>query len=129
MSTLWNKAIEDADAARLLLDHELYNNACSRAYYAMFTAARAILEERGGISLEALKRHATVLQMFSLHFIKNGPLGGETGALLARPSRLRGIADYDDAPVGADQARQAITMMEQFLSEVAKLRKPAEGHP
>ena len=72
MSDLWVKARENAKAARLLLEAQCYNSACTRAYYAMFTAARCLLHECAGIELDALKRHATVLRLFSLHFVREG---------------------------------------------------------
>ncbi|MBZ0139726.1 MAG: HEPN domain-containing protein [Pseudorhodoplanes sp.] len=116
MSDLWGKAQEAADDARLLLRAGRYNGACNRAYYAMFNAARALLVEKEGIELSAIKRHATLLRLFSLHFIDKGIFAADFGPLLRRAADARLVADYDASTVGQTEAQSILDAMERFLT-------------
>ena len=70
-------AEEAEKEARALFALGLYRGACSRAYYAMFNMARALLLLRGR-EPEATKTHRTVIQMFSNEFVRNGPSTSRT---------------------------------------------------
>lgn len=76
-------------AARTLLDHGLYSDAASRAYYAVFQAARAVLAMR---SMDA-RKHSGVISLFNRHFVKAGVLPREFGRI------LRSIQDLRRVPV------------------------------
>jgi len=123
MSELWDKALEAADDARLLLREGRFNGASNRAYYALFNTARALLIERYGADTLDVKRHATVLRLFSKYFIDAGLFDARFGALLRRASEMRRVADYDELPVDEKEARQILEAMEQFLSIAADVRK------
>jgi uncharacterized protein (UPF0332 family) len=122
VSELWDKALEFAQDARLLLEAERYNGAASRAYYAMFNAGRALLVEKHGISLEAIKRHATIYRLFSVHFVATGQFDGELAKALGRASEVRKTADYDEMAVTAGQAKQICDAMERFLAMAESIR-------
>ena len=99
-----------------------FNDACTRAYYAMFNAARALLVEMHGYTPEQLKRHATVLRQFSVHFVATGAFSADAGRVLRRASDLRIVADYDEAAVQTDRARNTVDAMEKFISAAAAVR-------
>ena len=66
------KALECLKSARADFSADRLNGASSRAYYAMFHAARAALEARG--TTTGGQRHGAVIRNFGLTFVKNGPL-------------------------------------------------------
>ena len=86
---LWTKALAAAESARTLLEHGDGDGATSRAYYAMFNAARAMLWFTHGVEPGEAKTHATVIRRFSKHFVQNGPLDAEYGRLLMEAAQAR----------------------------------------
>lgn len=121
MNALWMRALESAEAARVLLSRDLYNSAGSAAYFAMFNAARALLEEKGGIAPETIKRHSTVLRLFSDQFIRSGVLSVELGRAFRRAAETRGIADYQEAGLDHKATEAIIADMEQFMAVCKQL--------
>jgi uncharacterized protein (UPF0332 family) len=60
------KAVRSLNAARLLLDNGYTDEACSRAYYAMFDAARAaLLASSAPVEAEVARTHGGLLSAFS----------------------------------------------------------------
>lgn len=112
--------MENAAAAQLSLDNRLYNMAASRAYYAMFTAARVLLSDIAGLDLERIRSHAAVLRLFSAHFVRDGLCDRELGRAFFRASQLRGTADYDPQSVSRAEAEAVIVTMRQFISFAEK---------
>lgn len=121
---LWAKALAAAESARTLLEHGDGDGATSRAYYAMFNAARAMLWFTHGVEPGEAKTHATVIRRFSKHFVQNGPLDAEYGRLLMEAAQARMVADYDEA-VGVFVARQRVEAMSRFLDALSKLKDRA----
>lgn len=77
-------------AARALIDLGLPNDAVSRAYYAAYHYARALLLTKG---LEP-KTHRGVLAFLTKHFESVDALGSESITAIARLETFRGLADY-----------------------------------
>lgn len=103
-------------AARTLLDHGMYSDAASRAYYAVFQAARAVLATR---SMDA-RRHSGVIGLFNLHFVKAGVLPRESGRILKNIQDLRRAGDYDDFYlVSKEEAVEAVEKAGRFIRVVA----------
>ena len=105
-------------AAEILLREGLYRDAVSRAYYAMFYAAKALLATKG---LHP-RTHGGVLQALGEHFAKPGTLDPElTGSLgFAMQSRQR--ADYgEDFVVTAEDAMALVARARAFVSRLAGL--------
>lgn len=81
--TLMAKADRACSSARALLDLGDVDGACNRAYYAMFDAARAALLASGApVKPDIGKTHSGLINAFSEHLIKNGPVSKELGRLL-----------------------------------------------
>ena len=78
-------------AAEHLLSGEFNNDAVSRAYYGAFHYARALLMTKG---LEA-KSQRGLIQLLSLHFVKDGPMPEKTASLLAQLATYRELSDYN----------------------------------
>lgn len=89
-------------AAEALVAAGLPNDAISRAYYAAFHYARALLLAKG---LDP-KSHRGVLALLSQHWEHATGLPREAMAAIARLQTFRGLADYDSrARLGAERAR------------------------
>lgn len=110
---LMTKAVQAVVSARVLLETEDADGACNRAYYAMFDAARAALLTSGH---DVGKTHKGVLNAFSDHLIKNGPLPKEMGRLLKHAETFRYVADYGGDPVELSDARKMVEQAESFVA-------------
>jgi uncharacterized protein (UPF0332 family) len=122
---LWSKALNAAASARALLDRGDGSGATSRAYYAMFNGARALLWLRDGIEPSESKKHATTIRRFSERFVKTGLVPVELGRLLNEAAEARFIADYDEDDVESAVAKQRIEAMDRFLDALAALKDQA----
>jgi uncharacterized protein (UPF0332 family) len=114
-------ANDDLEAAVSNLKLGYLRIAVSRAYYAMFYAASALLASKG----ETRSKHGAVIAAFGLHFIKSGLIEPEYGRLLSRGFEQRQDSDYDltnfaDEPVVEEliqNAQRFVARMEQYLHE------------
>jgi uncharacterized protein (UPF0332 family) len=82
------KAVSSLGAARLLLENGYTDEACSRAYYAMFDAARAaLLVVNAPVEAEVARTHKGLISAFGKHVVKPGLVSQEAG-LLDKPNTL-----------------------------------------
>lgn len=110
---LMTKARQAAASAKVLLDTGDADGACNRAYYAMFDAARAALLASG---CDIGRTHKGVLNTFSDHLVKNGPVSKDVGRRLKYAETFRYVADYEGEPVDLDDAREMVASAEAFVS-------------
>lgn len=83
---LEKKRGDDAwEEATLLLKNEKFDGAVSRAYYAAYHYACAVLLTKG---LEA-RSHQGVQRLFHLHFIRTGVFNPDVGVLLSHAQKAR----------------------------------------
>lgn len=87
----WERALASLRSAGILFDAGEYNDSMSRAYYAVFHAARVLLLTLG---LEPTS-HRGVNYLMNLHFIKQGTLERSMGRLMSRMQKFREEADYN----------------------------------
>ncbi|WP_199698902.1 HEPN domain-containing protein [Oleomonas cavernae] len=113
VQSLLAKAEQAAASALVLLEIGDADGACNRAYFAMFDAARAALLAAGH---DVGKTHKGVLNAFSNHLIKDGPLPKELGRLLKQAETRRYVADYDGDSVKAADAREMIGQATTFIA-------------
>jgi uncharacterized protein (UPF0332 family) len=78
------------DAAEVLVSQRLHREALTRAYFALFHAARALCFAEGYDA----RGPNTVLEVLSLRFAGVGEMPPEAPAVLARGQRYRELADY-----------------------------------
>jgi uncharacterized protein (UPF0332 family) len=96
---------QSIQAARQLASGGYYDFAASRAYYAAFYAATAILLSEG---LE-LSKHSAVIASIHQRFVRTGKLSKEQGKNLNWLFELRSVGDYGGiAHVSRQQVEQAI---------------------
>lgn len=99
-------------AAEHLFAGGFFNDAVSRAYYAAFHWARALLLTKG---IDP-KSHRGVMQLISLHFVKDGVLPAEAAAALSQLGAFRELSDYNSsADFSAANARAEISRAQAFM--------------
>jgi uncharacterized protein (UPF0332 family) len=112
------RAEQSIQAARQLASAGYNDFAVSRAYYAAFYAATAVILKDG---LE-LSKHSAVIASIHQRLVKTGRLDREHGKALNWLFELRGIGDYGGvAHVPVKDVEQAITAAENFLRAIIKL--------
>ncbi len=110
-------------AAEALLGLGLHADSISRAYYAAFHIARALLLSRG---VEP-RTHAGAVHQLNAEFIRPGLLSTSFNRLLAGLQRSREFADYDAAVAfSEDDARGELDAARAFESAALDLLR-SEG--
>jgi uncharacterized protein (UPF0332 family) len=108
--------------ARALHDAALPYGAASRAYYAVFHAARAVIFSVG---LEATS-HKGMVALVGQHFVRPGLLSAGMGRLLSRMQRDREDADYATGAIFTEeQTAEMIRDAETFVMESRRLIESA----
>ena len=118
ISSNLERADTNLQVARELLVKEYYDVSASRAYYAAFYAASALLLNEG---LDTSK-HSGVIALIHQHFVKNGKLSKEQGRNLNWLFELRSVGDYGvSLHVAQMDAQRAIDIAEDFFVAVKTL--------
>ncbi len=117
MSKLLVRAKTTMRSAHLLLETGDTNSAVSRAYYAMFDAARAALDEIDPRLLET-KQHATLIRRFGKHVVQAGGFDRSLGRAFSQTEDVRVTADYDLEPVDTATARRSVELADKFVTAV-----------
>jgi len=117
IETLLRRAKDSVRAARGILRDGFPDFAASRAYYAMFYVAEALLAYLG----ESYRSHAAVIAAFGRLFAKTGKIDATFHQWLIAAQNLRNIADYGvEAHVTAEQAHTACDWAEEFIRVAEK---------
>ena len=117
-SCLLRKAHRTVQSARLLLTDGDYDGAVSRAYYAMFYVAEALLLAKG----MTFSSHSAVISAFGKEFAKPGTIPGEYHRNLLDAQEARNAGDYQVAShLTEEETLQHITHAEQLLDVGEKL--------
>ncbi|MDO9325653.1 MAG: HEPN domain-containing protein [Methanoregula sp.] len=110
-------AAETLGAAEYLLKGGYYNDAVSRAYYAMFYAARALLASR---DLHP-KGHKGLIIQFGLEFVKKGFIEETYGRALSYAKERRETVDYNiESTMNPDEAGIIIEDARNFLERIER---------
>ena len=120
MNDYWKKAIDAAQDARILLAAGKANGAASRAYYAMYDAARAALETVD-LDLAKAKSHSAIISRFGNHIVVGQGVDPDLGRYLNTTEDLRIAADYDRTGIPIENARETVERMDKFLAAIAGL--------
>lgn len=108
---------EKLESAKILLENRKYKDSVSRSYYAMFTAARALLATK---NLDSAK-HSGIISLFNQHFVKEKIVNSTCGKILAEAKGIREETDYGDfVIVSREEAKAQIKNAEMLISEVVK---------
>lgn len=110
---LLNKAQRSLEAAQNLIEQEFYDFAVSRAYYAMFYVAEALLAQEG----LSFSSHAAVISAFGQYLARSGKVPNELHRQLIDAQAQRTRADYDLAPdLSRQDAEKLISQAQTFLT-------------
>ena len=117
------RALQSLEAAQELSSGAYYDFAASRAYYAAFYAATALL-----LSKElTFSKHGGVVASIHRDFVKTGRLDVRQGRNLNWLFELRSIGDYGGlAHVTEPEAKQAIRAASEFLKAIQVLLEQAK---
>jgi uncharacterized protein (UPF0332 family) len=116
-----NRAHADLLAAGSNIQQGFYSVAISRAYYAMFYAANALLASKG----LSRSKHSGVHAAFGEHFVKAGLIEAEYARMLINAFDSRLDADYEAdfiarreaAEAVLDDAKKFVARIERYLQE------------
>ena len=114
-TALLKKSKSNLDAARELLKSSHYDAAVSRAYYAMFYVAEALLLDLG----LSYSKHSGVIAAFGKHYIQTNNLPSEFHEYLIKGQQSRTVSDYDfDQETTREEAARQIGRAEKFIQHV-----------
>lgn len=110
-------AKERLHSAKILLDAESLKDSIGRSYYAMFTAARAVLALDG----VDFSKHAGVIGYFQKEFIKTGIFETRYSKYLSQAFQIRNNTDYADFFIVSRE--EAVEQYERAVEFVARLER------
>ena len=117
------KARRSLAAARLLLENGFTDEACSRAYYAMFDAARAALVAANApVEAEVARTHSGLMSAFAQYIVRPGLAPRDIAKKFAQAQRIRLIADYRGDPVDASEAAKVVEWAAKFIDALAGVK-------
>ena len=107
--------------AQTLMMNGGFRGAVSRAYYAVFHAARAVLWSLG---VEA-KTHKGVIRMFGERVVETGDVSAEFSDILIKAHDQRELADYHAMTGGFDKAEVEVLVADarRFVEKVEEILK------
>ncbi len=106
---------EKLGSAKILLENSRFKDSISRSYYAMFTAARALLATK---HLDSSK-HTGVVSLFNRHFVKTGIVTKDLGRMLMKGRDLRQNGDYKDfVETSLEEAQEQYNNAKKFIEQI-----------
>lgn len=118
---LLDRAHQSLESARHSLDADFVNQAMSAAYYAIFHAATAAINEEG----LAAKSHSGTRTLFSKTYIATGRVAKDLSGVYQTRMKERHRADYAAEPgFSFADAEQALAQAERFVEAVEGALNP-----
>ncbi len=112
------------DHARQIFNLGLYDDAISRAYYAMFYAAKGALLTEG---IE-LRRHSATIAKFRELFVVPGRVEADYLRYLGRAQGARERSDYAPfLPASREDAVEILTSAEKFIAKMQAIVEAADS--
>lgn len=103
--------------AQLCTDHGRYDSSASRAYYAMFRAAIALLEHHGDV--RPGWNHGQLARLLSERMVNTRALLEHGDVQELRDAyTLRLIADYRDQQLSSQETRTALEAAHRFVTKI-----------
>lgn len=121
-SILLERADRRLAAARRDIAAEDYESAVNRAYYAVFSAAKALLVQN---DLEA-RTHKGVFTLLGRHFVHSGRLDKRFADIFRRTLDARLMADYAEGATlfEHEETLRLVDETEAFIAEMRHLMEP-----
>lgn len=109
------KAMEDLEVAKYVLEKNFIKSSLSSSYYSVFHAARALLVFK---KLDS-KKHSGVIALFNKEYIKTGLIKEKAKDILTKAFYVRIDSDYKDFYMASkSEAAEQINNAEYFLNEI-----------
>ena len=110
-------AKEKLKSAKLLLDSQQWKDSIGRSYYAIFTAARALLALDG----QDFARHTGVISYFQKTYIKTKVFDVKYSRYISEAFQIRNNTDYADFYiVSREDAEEQYERAVDFYNEIEK---------
>jgi len=120
VESLIKRAMKYLKSARILLEDGDCESSVSRAYYAMFYSAEALLLTKG----LSFSSHRGVISAFGEHFVKTGIFSKGMGRELNRAFEKRQLGDYEYTfVISEDEAKKILENGEKFVEKMAQYLK------
>ena len=114
---LLQRARESLTAARIMISKKLPNIAASRAYYAMFYTAEALLLKRGLV----YSSHSAVIAAYGREFARSAELDPKFHRYLIASQNTRHVGDYGvEENVSPADAQRVVEWAEEFILAAEK---------
>lgn len=118
------KSREHLKSADILLKAGMYSDSLSRSYYAIFTAARALLALK---QLDS-KKHSGIISLFNQHYVKTGIVDRAMGKELNKARLRRESSDYADFYlVDKEEAINQLETAKKFIAAVESVIANVSG--
>ena len=114
---LLDRSYEKLASAKLLFENSFYADCVSRAYYAMYYAARSLL------ALKEIypKTHSGVIRTLGLEFVTKGYLDEVSGRAIATAKEDREDADYGVViGITSEEAKETLNDAKIFIEKIVK---------
>ncbi len=106
------KAKNDLNASRIMLENNLFSQSLNRSYYSIFHAVRSILAFEKFDS----KKHSGIIAYFNQNFINKGIFDKEYSKILMGAEKIRNKSDYNDFYIASkSDAEQQIKSADKFI--------------
>jgi uncharacterized protein (UPF0332 family) len=116
IQVILDKARSSLEAGNLLAGQGYLDFAVSRAYYAMFYAAEALLLQHG----LSFSSHSAVIAAYGKEYSKTAELDPKFHKYLITAQDLRGQGDYDFGPgVSEKKVQEVLGWASEFLEAVS----------
>lgn len=106
------KAKNDLQASKIMLENNLYAQSLNRSYYSIFHAVRAILAFEKFDS----KKHSGIIAYFNHNFISKSIFEKEYSKILMGAEKIRNKSDYNDFYIASKfDAEEQILNADKFI--------------
>lgn len=122
-ASLIERAKKYLKSSRMLLVEGDYESSVSRAYYAMFYSAEAVLL----IKSLSFSSHRGVISAFGEYFVKTDIFPRDMGRELNRAFEKRQLGDYEYTfVISEDEAREILEQSKHFVERVIQYLEKSE---
>jgi uncharacterized protein (UPF0332 family) len=109
------KAVNDFEAAKILLENGMFSQALNRSYYSIFHAVRAVLAFEQFDS----KKHSGIIAYFNQNFVSSGIFDKTYSKILMGAEIIRNKSDYNDFFIASkDDAEKQLRNAEIFIKTI-----------
>ena len=113
--SLIQKSLKELESAELLIQHDSFNAAVSRTYYAMFYAVQVLFVDNGITT----SSHSGTISTFSKKFISTSILPKSLGRTLNKVYEMRQSSDYNFTDfVTSDKAIEILNSGKDFVKKI-----------